>query len=181
LELVLPKLLLLCLVQEREVANMVYEYVAEEREVRVFGGDLACIRLERRAESLEGGRVGQLGDFELGLLGYEFAFKVCDEVRLAFSVVYMGHGFAGRLTMLLLARQDGTLGWNRHHGELGVGRVVARGLGTVLGGIGLSHFSDSGLAVHDGAAIDLDLGGGHCEELKIGIVWAGRGRAAATG
>jgi hypothetical protein len=43
LELILPKLLFLGLVEEWEVPNMVYEYVAEEGQLRVFWRDFAGI------------------------------------------------------------------------------------------------------------------------------------------
>jgi hypothetical protein len=43
LQLVLPKLLLLGLVQKREVSHMVDEYVAQKWELRVFWGDFAGI------------------------------------------------------------------------------------------------------------------------------------------
>lgn len=65
---------------------MVYEYVAKEGEVRIFGSNLARVRLERRTESLEGGRVGQLGDFKLGLLGYELTLEVCGTVSILWDV-----------------------------------------------------------------------------------------------
>jgi hypothetical protein len=43
LELILPELLLLGLIEEREVANMVNEYVAEEGQFRVFRRNFASI------------------------------------------------------------------------------------------------------------------------------------------
>lgn len=55
LQLILPELLLLGLVQEREVAHMVYEYVAKNRELGVLWGYLALVGAERGPESLESG------------------------------------------------------------------------------------------------------------------------------
>jgi hypothetical protein len=43
LKFVLPELLLLRLVEEWEIPNMVYEYVAEEGQFRVFWRDFASI------------------------------------------------------------------------------------------------------------------------------------------
>ena len=54
LQFVLPELLLLCLVQEGEVADMVNEYVAEEREFRVLRRNFAGVGSEGRAKALEG-------------------------------------------------------------------------------------------------------------------------------
>jgi hypothetical protein len=60
LQFVLPKLLLLGLVQEGEVAHMVDEDEAQQRELRVLGRNLAGVGAEGRAEALEGGGRGQL-------------------------------------------------------------------------------------------------------------------------
>lgn len=58
LELVLPELLLLCLVEKREVAHMVDEDVPEDGEVGFEGGYFPKIGLEGGAESAQrSGRV----------------------------------------------------------------------------------------------------------------------------
>jgi hypothetical protein len=52
LELVLPKLLFLGLVEEWEIPHMVYKDIAEEGQLRVLGRNLARIRAKRRTEAL---------------------------------------------------------------------------------------------------------------------------------
>ena len=64
LQLVLPEFLLAGLVQEGEVADMVDEDVAQDRE---FGVD----------EAVQGGWGVEFGDFGADLVGDEFAFEVC--------------------------------------------------------------------------------------------------------
>lgn len=76
LELVLPKLLLLCLVEEGKVANMVNEDVSQDRELRIEGGNLAHVGLERRAKTLESGGRVEFRDLIPDLLGDEFSLEV---------------------------------------------------------------------------------------------------------
>jgi hypothetical protein len=76
LQLILPKLLLLGLVQEREVADMVHEYEAKNGEFGVFWSDLALVRAERRPKALEGCGRRELGDFEACLLREELALEI---------------------------------------------------------------------------------------------------------
>jgi hypothetical protein len=51
LEFVLPKLLLLGLVEKGKLANMVNEYIPQDGELRIEGRDLAKLGLERGAKS----------------------------------------------------------------------------------------------------------------------------------
>lgn len=55
---------------------MVHEYVSEQWQFGISGSDLAGVRSEGSAESLEGGWRRQLGDLELGLLGNKLAFQI---------------------------------------------------------------------------------------------------------
>jgi hypothetical protein len=129
LQLVLPKLLLLGLVEEGEVAHMVDEYEAQQGELRVLWGDLAGVGAEGRTEALEGGGRREFSDFILCLARDELALEVCEGGQWWLG----GAGCGRRLTMLLLARQDGALWGHRHHGHLGVGGVAAVCEGTVQG------------------------------------------------
>ena len=76
LELVLPELLLLGLIKEREVAHMVDEDVPEDGEVGVERGDLPKVGLEGGAESAQGGGGVELGDFSLDLLREELSLEI---------------------------------------------------------------------------------------------------------
>lgn len=74
LQLVLPKLLLFRLVEEREFANMVDKDVAEDREAGLERRDLANIGSEGCAESTEGCWRVEFGDFPFRLLAHELSF-----------------------------------------------------------------------------------------------------------
>lgn len=76
LELVLPELLLLRLVEKWKVAHMVDEDVSEYREIRVERGYLSKIGLEGGAESAQGSRGVQLGDFTPNLLREELSLEI---------------------------------------------------------------------------------------------------------
>lgn len=76
LQLVLPEFLLAGLVQEGEVADMVDEDVAQDREFGVDGGDLSVFGFEGGAEAVQGGWGVEFGDFGADLVGDEFAFEV---------------------------------------------------------------------------------------------------------
>jgi hypothetical protein len=76
LQFVLPKLLLLGLVEKREVAHMVNEYEAQQRELRVLGSNLAGVGAEGRAKALEGGGRREFGDFILCLARDELALEI---------------------------------------------------------------------------------------------------------
>jgi hypothetical protein len=82
LEFILPELLLLGFVEEGEISNMVYEYVAEQGQFWVFWRNFAGIRAEGCAEAFEGCGRGKLWDFVFGLLGDEFALEVCAAISL---------------------------------------------------------------------------------------------------
>jgi hypothetical protein len=56
---------------------MVYEYVAEDGELRVLRRDFARIGAEGRAEALQGRGSVELGYLVVDLLGDEFALEVC--------------------------------------------------------------------------------------------------------
>lgn len=77
LQLVLPKLLLLRLIQKREFSNMMHENISQDRQIRIQWGDFTKLRSKRRAESLEGGWGVELSDLEFDLLGNEFALEIC--------------------------------------------------------------------------------------------------------
>jgi hypothetical protein len=77
LQLVLPKLLLLGLVEEREVADMVDEYEAQQGELRVLGRNLASVGAKGRAEALQGGGGGEFCDFILCLPRDELTLEIC--------------------------------------------------------------------------------------------------------
>lgn len=76
LQFVLPEFLLAGLVEEREVADMVDEDVAEDGEFGVDGGDFAVFRFEGGAEAVQGGWGVEFGDLGADLVGNEFAFEV---------------------------------------------------------------------------------------------------------
>lgn len=76
LQLVLPELLLLGLVQEWEVADMVNKDIPQDWQFRVNGRNLAIFRSEGRAKALQcRGRV-QLGDLPSDLLRDEFPLEI---------------------------------------------------------------------------------------------------------
>lgn len=77
LQLVLPKLLLPRLVEEREFAHMVYKDESEDREFGIVGGDLTQVGLEGGSEATEGGGRVQLADFPSYLLRDELSLEVC--------------------------------------------------------------------------------------------------------
>jgi hypothetical protein len=109
---------------------MVDEYEAQQGKLRVLWGDLAGVGAEGRTEALEGGGRREFSDFILCLARDELALEVCEEGSQRWLG---GAGCGRRLTMLLLARQDGALWGHRHHGHLGVGGVAAICEGTVQG------------------------------------------------
>lgn len=74
LEPVLPKLLLLSLVEKREIANMVDKDVSQNRQLGFLGRHFALFRLERRTEALQGRGGIELADLPLDL--------ICDELPL---------------------------------------------------------------------------------------------------
>lgn len=83
LQLVLPKLLLAGLVEEGKVANMVNEDVAKDGQLGVEGRDFADVRLEGRAEALEGGGGVELRHLILDLLCDELALEVWKETNMS--------------------------------------------------------------------------------------------------
>lgn len=54
LQFVLPKLLLLRLVQEREIAHMVHEYISQNREFGMFRSNFTPLGSEWGSKVLEG-------------------------------------------------------------------------------------------------------------------------------
>lgn len=77
MELILPELLLLGLVEKGEVSNMVNEDIAKDRQFRVDGGDLAKFRSKWGAKSLQCGGGVEFVDFAPHLESDEFALEVC--------------------------------------------------------------------------------------------------------
>lgn len=73
LQLVLPEFLLAGLVEEGELAHMVYEDEAEDGQLGVVGRYFAEFGLEGRAEAAEGGRGVEFADLPADLLRNEFA------------------------------------------------------------------------------------------------------------
>lgn len=52
LQFILPKLLFFRLIQEREIADMMYEDVAKKRKLRIRGRDFSSVTAKGRAEPL---------------------------------------------------------------------------------------------------------------------------------
>lgn len=77
LELVLPKLLLLRLIQKRKVADMLDEDVPQDGELGFLRRHFALLRLERRAEALQRRGGIELADLPFDLVGNEFSLQVC--------------------------------------------------------------------------------------------------------
>jgi hypothetical protein len=61
---------------------MMAEDVAEDGKIRVDGGDLAILGLERRAESLQSRGGGELIDLVVNLLGDELPLEICKRNQL---------------------------------------------------------------------------------------------------
>ena len=76
LQFVLPELLLLRLIQKRELADMMHKDISQNRQLRVKRADLAKLGLEGGAETLECGGGVELSDFLLDLLGDELALEI---------------------------------------------------------------------------------------------------------
>lgn len=76
LQFVLPKLLLLGLIEKGKIANMVNKDVSQDGQLRVQGGDFANVGFERGAESLERGRRIELANLPFHLVREEFALEV---------------------------------------------------------------------------------------------------------
>ena len=74
LQLILPKLFLFRLVEERELADMVNKDVAEDGEAGIERRDFANVGPERCAESTEGCRGVEFGDFPFRLFAQELSF-----------------------------------------------------------------------------------------------------------
>lgn len=102
LQPILPKLLLVGLIEEGKVADVVDEDVAQDRQVRIDGGHLAIVRFEGSAKAAQSGRGGQLGDLMAHLAADELTLEVCDQSD---TTRYREYGLARR-TVLLLACQD---------------------------------------------------------------------------
>lgn len=81
LQLILPELLLVCLVEKWEVANMVDEDVPQDRQLRIHGRDLAVLRSKGRTESLQRGGGVQFENFAADLTGDELALEICAQRR----------------------------------------------------------------------------------------------------
>lgn len=76
LQLFLPELLLLRLIEKRKLPNMVHKDIPQNRQLRVQRADLAKVGFKGGAEALEcGGRV-ELCNLVLDLLGYQLALQV---------------------------------------------------------------------------------------------------------
>ena len=89
MKFVLPKLLLLGLVEEGELANMVYEDVAQEWKLRVNGRHFSELGLEGGAESSQGGRRVKLRDLPVHLFRDEFSLEICVVASRAVLVLLM--------------------------------------------------------------------------------------------
>jgi hypothetical protein len=77
LQLFLPKLLLLRLIQKRKLSDMMHKDIPQDRQLRVQRTYFAKVGFERRAEALECGGGVELCDLVLDLLGYQLALQVC--------------------------------------------------------------------------------------------------------
>lgn len=77
LQLILPKLLLAGLIEERELAHMVHKDVSQNRQFRINGGNFPKFRFEGSAEAVEGSRGVQLVDFVTYLTGDQLALQIC--------------------------------------------------------------------------------------------------------
>lgn len=76
LQLVLPELLLLRLVEKGKFADMVHKDVSKDWKLRIKRRHLAKVRLEGRAESAKGSRRVELRNFPPHLLRDELALEV---------------------------------------------------------------------------------------------------------
>jgi hypothetical protein len=87
---------------------MMHKDIAEEREFGILWPYFSCVSCEGSAKAAEGGRRAELVDFELDLLGEQFALEVC-----SWCFVSMCHMFAlpspliSSLTHNALACQSG--------------------------------------------------------------------------
>jgi len=135
LQLVLPELLLLGLVEEGKLAHMVDEDVSKERELRVQRRDLAKVGLEGRAEASQRcGRV-ELRNLPFDLFGNEFALEICSKRLVRTKTRDAGLG-GMLLAVFLLARERLAGRWDR---------------GVALGAEGqLRRFHSSAIAVRLG-------------------------------
>lgn len=101
LQLVLPELLLVRLVQERELAHMVHEDVSQDGEVGLEGRDLAVFRAKGSAEALERSRRAELIYLEPHLLGNELSLEIYA------ALAQLPRGSEGMAhTVLLLPAED---------------------------------------------------------------------------
>lgn len=78
LQLILPKLLLPSLIKKREIADVVDKDVAQDRELRIFGGDLAVVGLEGGSEAAQGRWGVELVDLPSHLLRDKLALQICE-------------------------------------------------------------------------------------------------------
>jgi hypothetical protein len=101
----------------------------------------------------------------VGVFSSEISYLVCCEMSSRFRsrdllVLFAMLPVGGMRTMLLLASQNGSLWWHRHHRELGVGSVSScRSRSLCDGCIGLVKARNRGLGRHGGrlcSTVELD-------------------------
>jgi hypothetical protein len=76
LKLILPKLLLARLVKEREISNVMNKDIAQNRQFRVDGRNLAELRSKGGAEALQRSGGVELGNFFADLTGDKLALEI---------------------------------------------------------------------------------------------------------
>lgn len=112
----------------------------------------------------------------VGVLSSPISYLVCCEMssrlRSACALVSLEAAMVVLHTMLLLARQDGTLWRHRHHGELGVVGISSRQRSRALcaRGIGFFKARDWWLGSHGGGfcrAVELDGRWGVCRHYVL--------------
>jgi hypothetical protein len=77
LQAILPELFFMGLIQERKFADMVNEDISQNREIRIQRRDLAILGPKGSTKSLQCRWRGELLDFIVRLIGYEFSFQIC--------------------------------------------------------------------------------------------------------